>query len=56
MSCVRSGVVIVSSSTILPPAKTVEGEVDMAGVYRYSLRLQAYVGLLNDQYPPFALS
>lgn len=28
----------------------------LVGVYRYNLRLQAYVGLLNDQYPPFALS
>jgi hypothetical protein len=27
----------------------------LVGVSRYSLRLQAYVGLLNDQYPPFAL-
>jgi hypothetical protein len=27
----------------------------LVGVARYSLRLQAYVGLLNDQYPPFAL-
>jgi bacteriorhodopsin len=28
----------------------------LVGVYRYNLRLQAYVGLLNDQYPPFAVS
>lgn len=28
----------------------------LVGVYRYNLRLQAYVGLLNDRYPPFALS
>jgi hypothetical protein len=28
----------------------------LVGVYRYNLRLQAYVGLLNDQYPPFELS
>ena len=27
----------------------------LVGVSRYSLRVQAYVGLLNDQYPPFAL-
>ena len=27
----------------------------LVGVSRYSLRLQAYVGLLNDRYPPFAL-
>ena len=28
----------------------------LVGVYRYKLRLHAYVGLLNDRYPPFALS
>jgi Domain of unknown function (DUF4389) len=28
----------------------------LVGVARYNLRLQAYVGLLNDRYPPFALS
>jgi hypothetical protein len=27
----------------------------VVGVYRYNLRLQAYVGMLNDHYPPFAL-
>jgi ABC-type uncharacterized transport system YnjBCD permease subunit len=27
----------------------------LVGVYRYGLRVQAYVGLLTDQYPPFAL-
>ena len=28
----------------------------LVGVYRYNLRLHAYVGLLNDQYPLFSLS
>jgi len=28
----------------------------LVGAYRYNLRVQAYVGLLTDQYPPFALS
>ena len=28
----------------------------LVGVYRYNLRLQAYVGLLNDEYPPFSLT
>ncbi len=28
----------------------------LVGAYRYSLRVQAYVGLLTDRYPPFALS
>jgi hypothetical protein len=28
----------------------------LVGVYRYSLRVQAYVGLLTDAYPPFRLA
>lgn len=28
----------------------------LVGVYRYSLRVQAYVGLLTDRYPPFSLA
>lgn len=28
----------------------------VVGVYRYGLRVQAYVGLLTDQYPPFSLA
>lgn len=28
----------------------------LVGVYRYNLRVQAYVGLLTDQYPPFRLT
>ena len=27
----------------------------LVGVYRYKLRLQAYVGLLNEEYPPHSL-
>lgn len=27
----------------------------LVGVHRYGLRVQAYVGLLTDQYPPFAV-
>ncbi|WP_371649092.1 MULTISPECIES: DUF4389 domain-containing protein [unclassified Streptomyces] len=27
----------------------------LVGVYRYNLRVQAYVGLLTDTYPPFSL-
>jgi hypothetical protein len=27
----------------------------VVGVYRYNLRVQAYVGLLTDRYPPFSL-
>lgn len=28
----------------------------LVGVYRYNLRVQAYVGLLTDRYPPFSLT
>jgi len=28
----------------------------LVSVYRYALRVEAYVGLLTDQYPPFRLS
>ena len=28
----------------------------LVGAYRYSIRVQTYVGLLTDQYPPFKLS
>jgi Domain of unknown function (DUF4389) len=28
----------------------------LVGVYRYGLRVQAYVGLLTDRYPPFTLA
>ena len=28
----------------------------LVNVYRYGLRVQAYVGLLTDQYPPFSLA
>ena len=28
----------------------------LVGVYRYGLRVQAYVGLLTDTYPPFRLA
>lgn len=27
----------------------------LVGVYRYNIRVQAYVGLLTDEYPPFGL-
>jgi hypothetical protein len=27
----------------------------LVGVYRYNLRVQAYVGLLTDEYPPFTM-
>lgn len=28
----------------------------LVGVYRYNVRVQAHVGLLTHQYPPFTLS
>ena len=27
----------------------------LVGVYRYSVRVQAYAGLLTDRYPPFSM-
>jgi hypothetical protein len=28
----------------------------LVGTYRYCLRVEAYVGLLTDEYPPFSVS
>ena len=28
----------------------------LVGTYRYGLRIEAYVGLLTDEYPPFSLA
>jgi hypothetical protein len=28
----------------------------LVGAYRYCLRVEAYVGLLTDEYPPFSLA
>jgi len=28
----------------------------IVAVYRYSLRVEAYVGFLTDRYPPFSLA
>jgi hypothetical protein len=50
-------VVIAGFFAVLVTGKYPEGARDfLVGVYRYNLRVQAYIGLLTDQYPPFALS
>lgn len=43
-------VVVIVTGTYSTPARDF-----LVGVYRYGLRVQAYVGLLTDQYPPFAV-
>jgi len=49
-------VVFIGFFAVLITGKYPEGLRDfLVGVYRYNLRVQAYVGLLTDQYPPFNL-
>src|SRR4051794_32605722 len=41
---------------VVGPGPSPAGSRDfLVGVYRYGLRVQAYVGLLTDEYPPFAV-
>jgi hypothetical protein len=50
-------VVIGSFFAVLFTAEYPEGmRRFLVGAYRYSLRVQAYVGLLTDEYPPFRLA
>jgi len=47
-------VVFIGFFAVLITGKYPEGLRDfLVSVYRYNLRVQAYVGLLTDQYPPF---
>lgn len=49
--------VIVGFFAVLITGKYPHGARDfLVDVYRYGLRVQAYVGLLTDEYPPFTLS
>jgi hypothetical protein len=49
-------VVVVGFFAVLITGAYPQGLRDfLVGVYRYNLRVQAYAGLLTDQYPPFAL-
>jgi hypothetical protein len=49
-------VVIASLFAVLFTGEYPAGMRDfLVGAYRYGLRVQAYVGLLTDQYPPFRL-
>jgi len=48
--------VIVGFFAVLITGEYPQGIRDfVVGVYRWGLRVQAYVGLLTDQYPPFSL-
>src|SRR5437868_5611880 len=48
--------VIVGFFAVLVTGEYPQGIRDfVVGVYRWGLRVQAYVGLLTDQYPPFSL-
>ena len=50
-------VVLAGFFAVLFTARYPEGARDfLVSVYRYGLRVQAYVGLLTDRYPPFAMS
>jgi len=50
------GAVIVGFFAVIFTGKFPLGPRDfIVNVWRYGLRVQAYVGLLTDQYPPFAL-
>jgi Domain of unknown function (DUF4389) len=56
LSIAATVVVLVGFFTVLITGEYPQGLRDfLVGVYRYSLRVQAYVGLLTDQYPPFTL-
>jgi len=42
---------------VLVTAEYPEGIRDfLVGIYRYALRVEAYVGLLTDVYPPFRIA
>lgn len=48
--------VIAGFFAVLITAEYPQGLRDfLVGVYRYSLRVNAYIGLLTDRYPPFSL-
>jgi Domain of unknown function (DUF4389) len=50
------GVTIAGFFAVLITGEYPQGLRDfLVGVYRYSVRVQAYVGLLTDEYPPFSL-
>ena len=50
------GAVVVGFLAVIVTGQFPLGPRDfIVNVYRYGLRVQAYVGLLTDQYPPFAL-
>jgi len=51
-----TAVVVIGFFAVLITGKYPQGLRDfLVAVYRYNLRVQAYAGLLTDQYPPFTL-
>jgi hypothetical protein len=56
LSIAAVGVVIAGFFAVLIIGEYPLGLRDfLVGVYRYNVRVQAYAGLLTDQYPPFSL-
>ena len=56
LSIAATAVVIIGFFAVLITGEYPQGLRDfLVGVYRYNVRVQAYAGLLTDQYPPFSL-
>jgi hypothetical protein len=56
LAIAAAGAVAVGAVAVLFTGRYPLGPRDfIVDAYRYGLRVQAYVGLLTDQYPPFAL-
>jgi hypothetical protein len=55
--CVASIFVIVFGlgAVVMTGSYPTRARTFLVGVYRYGLRVQAYVGLLTDEYPPFSV-
>jgi hypothetical protein len=54
--CAGAVALLAGFVTVLVTGKYPEGIRDfLVGVYRWTLRVQAYVGFLTDRYPPFSL-
>jgi hypothetical protein len=57
LCCAAVAVLVVGLLAVLITGEYPHGARDfLVDVYRYGLRIQAYVGLLTDRYPPFRLT